>query len=213
MVPGGQGRSGREGGSVAEANTDHETPALQLPWVKPAHPICMHQLCKSLWLSVTSSSSLYQSQQCCSLQKTWQNKGLPIHLLLSGFPPHIVIISAVLTACCGAWAPDQVAHCLCTESYNCLLFIVHLLPLMPNAPVATCNKSFLELRKSFTLFLPLPCLSQLFTPAAAWELLLRALDRGNLNPPLPPQLLSWQLSLSLWFMPFMSAIRPCPLCL
>lgn len=54
-VQGDRGGSGREGGGVPVANTDHETPALQPPRVKPAHPICMHQLCESLRLSVTSS--------------------------------------------------------------------------------------------------------------------------------------------------------------
>lgn len=156
------------------------------------------EILRSLHRHATRANNAAGFAKACepvqSLQKTktGQNKGLPVHLLLSGFPRCIATISGVLTDCWDAWGPDKVAHCLSSESCNYLFFPLHLLPLMPAATIATCNQSLFGLRTSFSLFVPSLCLSQPFAPAAAWELLSHALDREYLNPLLPLHFSSWQ---------------------
>lgn len=135
----------------------------------------------SLLMHATRANSTAGFAKACEhifyLQKTktGQNKGLPIHLLLSGFPYLIAIPSDALHSLLGCMRFWPIISLSFPWDMQLSLHL-HLLPLMPAAPIVTCHQSFWELRTSFSLFLSLLCSSQFFTPVSTWEPLSSALN-------------------------------------
>lgn len=192
-----QAGPGREA-VVCQSKHWRETPTSQLPWVQPAHPIWRHPLCKALegsqlilLMHATRANSTAGFAKTCEhtfyLPKTnaGQNKGLPIHLLLSGFPYLTAIPSSVLTALC-TWGSDQLPHCLTSEACSYLCFCICCL--WYQLPHSLIPSIFLGVETSLLSFpLSLLCSSQFFTPVSTWELLSSALTCSQ--SPLPVVLL------------------------
>lgn len=158
--------------------------------------------CASPWrLSVIASHVRYQSQQHCWLcQGLWtyfylpktntgQNKGIPIHLLLSGFPYLTAIPSSVLPAIC-AWGSDQLPHCLNSEACNYLCFCICCLwyQLLHNLTPSI----FLGVETSFLSFSPASFSLQFLSENCSSVL------STALSPLFLLYFLSWQLCLVLW---------------
>lgn len=145
----------------------------------------------SLLMHATRANSTAGFAKTCEhtfyLPKTnaGQNKGLPIHLLLSGFPYLTAIPSSVLTALC-TWGSDQLPHCLTSEACSYLCFCICCL--WYQLPHSLIPSIFLGVETSLLSFpLSLLCSSQFFTPVSTWELLSSALTCSQ--SPLPVVLL------------------------